>query len=91
MTDCPRFNKWIRGCNFEARYDKGPKDARRKTYVRDVCTSCGKTIERLAAPVDLRPPRAQDDGLRSGALSTSTPFDVAFPRWPSTARYFKDD
>lgn len=21
--DCPRFNKWIRGCKFEARYDEG--------------------------------------------------------------------
>lgn len=29
MTDCPRFNKWIRGCKFEPRYDQGPADLTR--------------------------------------------------------------
>ena len=55
--DCPRFNAWIRGCKFEARYDerfpdglrsvKGDADAfKLRTYVRDVCIHCGRTIER---------------------------------------------
>lgn len=26
MSDCPRFGKWIRGCNFEAVYNKKGAD-----------------------------------------------------------------
>lgn len=58
---CPRAGKWIGGCNFEARHDCIPtvsaEDAfwlainkinatHKRIYVRDVCTRCGKTIER---------------------------------------------
>jgi len=61
MSDCPRFGKWIGGCQFEARYDLSAVELpachevkmtltmaekfRSKTYVRDVCIRCGKTIE----------------------------------------------
>jgi hypothetical protein len=34
MTDCPRFNKWIRGCKFEPRYDLGPADLSRFTSIK---------------------------------------------------------
>lgn len=61
MIDCPRVGKWIGGCNFEARHDKIPVKTEdsfwiigtdrlnalaKRIYVRDVCTRCGKTIER---------------------------------------------
>jgi hypothetical protein len=64
MNDCQRAGRLIGGCNFEARYDRippTPKEAAmyilttprceiltRRIYVRDVCTRCGKTIERGA-------------------------------------------
>ena len=57
---CP--NSFFGSHKFEPRYDLGPADftpfetfkgsahtmekLRTKTYVRDVCTKCGKTIER---------------------------------------------
>jgi hypothetical protein len=59
---CPREGKFIGGCKFEPRYDLGEPDLseftkltaspealnalRTKTYVKDVCVRCGKTIER---------------------------------------------
>lgn len=59
---CPHFGKWIGGCRFEPRYDEtaragrgvdyeGPVGSLRRlmmleTYVRDVCTKCGRTVER---------------------------------------------
>ncbi len=62
--DCPRVNnKWFRGCQFEARYDLSPADLRQfgsfkgeldvsqfrqKTYVRDICVHCGRTVERIS-------------------------------------------
>lgn len=61
MSDCPRAGKWIGGCNFEARHDRIPtvngeealwlftdklNAMQKRIYVRDVCTRCGKTIER---------------------------------------------
>jgi hypothetical protein len=65
VSDCPRAGKWF-GCNFEPRYDLSPADCsqfgrirgsvdaleplRAKTYVRDVCTRCGRTIERKTEP-----------------------------------------
>jgi hypothetical protein len=69
--ECPRRDRWIRGCHFEARYDLAParlpkathdvkgsggavsaflEGFRQKTYVRDVCVTCGAVRER--APVD---------------------------------------
>lgn len=62
-NDCPRAGRWIGGCNFEARHDRIPPKgedlfwtigidrlnaATKRIYVRDVCTRCGKTIERGA-------------------------------------------
>ena len=56
-THCP--NSYFGSHKFEPRYDLGPGDIsknetlwcaealRAKTYVRDVCTKCGKTIERV--------------------------------------------
>ena len=60
---CP--HGWWGSHKFEPRYDLGPADftpfetfkgsahtmekLRTKTYVRDVCTKCGKTIERETA------------------------------------------
>lgn len=64
MNTCSRFNRWIRGCNFEPRFDTQPPNnleqlqgsthavvtfmelASQKTYVGDVCTSCGHFIRR---------------------------------------------
>lgn len=62
MNDCPRAGRWIGACNFEARYDRMPPTPKEsamyiltntrceilthRIYVRDVCTRCGKTIER---------------------------------------------
>lgn len=64
MDDCPRKDKWIGPCNFEARYDSEPHNGAgfskianmtgseafllltKRVYVRDVCTRCGRTIER---------------------------------------------
>lgn len=61
MTDCARKNKWWRGCKFEARYDSKLPDRvanmkngqpetiealKDKTYVADICVTCGKTIKR---------------------------------------------
>jgi len=64
MTNCPRQGKWF-GCKFVPRFDLSPADLgefesirgnfnalemlRKKTYVRDVCVRCGKTIERAMA------------------------------------------
>lgn len=62
MSECRRLGKWFRGCSFKPRYESGPPDVRVKAwgpeavdmlkamrtqrYVRDVCVTCGKTIER---------------------------------------------
>lgn len=63
-SDCPRKGKWIGGCRFEGRWEKSEPifpanltkvtgsiidDFRRKTYVLDICTTCGRTIEREKA------------------------------------------
>lgn len=59
-TECSRKGKWFGGCNFQARFDaafpeRGFKidtfngvvdDLKDKKYVRDICTTCGKAIER---------------------------------------------
>ena len=62
MSDCVRANRLFGSCNFEARYDTVPtvdgqeafwlgpdklEALSKRTYVRDVCTRCGRTIERL--------------------------------------------
>lgn len=62
LPACPRRDRWIRGCRFEPRYDEGESTmggkgsagrvlelveaSKPKTYVRDVCVTCGRTIER---------------------------------------------
>jgi hypothetical protein len=64
QSDCPRLGKWIRGCQFEARYDTGGpgrfqfeegssaaaaeviEAMKPKVYVRDVCVTCGRTVEK---------------------------------------------
>jgi len=62
MSECARKDWLFRGCDFRPRYDERPRDANikgkffsagefremitLKVYVRDVCTRCGKTIER---------------------------------------------
>lgn len=64
-SECPRFNKWIRGCKFEPRYDKSvPGNGqsldfrqgnalRQVTYVCDVCIHCGEVVAREAVPCGL--------------------------------------
>jgi hypothetical protein len=62
---CPRRDRWFRGCRFEPRYDTGkppePLDldgrwimqmpfTEPRIYVRDVCVTCGRTIERAVKP-----------------------------------------
>jgi len=63
MSDeCARKGKWIGGCRFEPRYDVSepivpvtlrsatrfdPQDWTRRSYVADVCTTCGKVVSRL--------------------------------------------
>ena len=62
MSECPRNGWLAGTCKFEPRYDisepllpanttkiSDPEMAetfKRKTYVRDVCVRCGRTIER---------------------------------------------
>ncbi|MDR7037383.1 hypothetical protein J2X36_002130 [Methylobacterium sp. BE186] len=61
--ECPMRDAWVRHCRFEPRYDESepifppsltkashldPRDWVRRTYVRDVCTTCGRTIERTS-------------------------------------------
>lgn len=59
---CPREGRLIGGCKFQARYDAKLPSAlqaisvtlpieaiyamKDRVYIRDVCTRCGKTIER---------------------------------------------
>lgn len=70
-VECPRRGKLFRGCRFEGRYDSRPgmnihhhawddpigllRNSRISTYVRDVCVTCGRTIERSS-------PTLQSDG-----------------------------
>ncbi len=58
--DCERKNKWWRGCKFEPRYDSRLPNGlemnwgssshleaiKDKTYVADICVTCGKKIKR---------------------------------------------
>lgn len=58
---CPRVTRFMSPCRFEARYDTSepilpdrdikvalfnPDDWKRKTYVCDICTECGKQVVR---------------------------------------------
>lgn len=62
MSECPRKDWHFFGCKFQPRYDEYPREGRYnkitmyaedlrefmtlRRYVHDVCTRCGKTIER---------------------------------------------
>lgn len=68
MDQCERKGKWIGGCKFEPRFEEAPYNTHinvkgtdaegmrslmfYEVYVRDVCTTCGKTIERKAHHAD---------------------------------------
>lgn len=47
MSDCPRFGKWLKGCRFEARYDKGaPKvefELNGRGSAREILQACKPT------------------------------------------------
>lgn len=60
-VECPRAGRWFGGCKWEGRYDthfpnrpirnvtvRALSRLKERTYVRDACVRCGKTMERKA-------------------------------------------
>jgi hypothetical protein len=59
-SDCPLVNRWFGHCQYEPRYDfvlqgnikmdvgtpEMVEATKNRIYVRDVCTRCGRWIER---------------------------------------------